>query len=283
MIIVKTMGGLGNQLFQYACGRALALRLGTDLRIWRAPKGPTAHDDQPPRPFRLFDFAIQAQLASDADLADARFTVYENPFTFIPAVLDAPDGIALEGFWQTERYFADAAHVIRRELEFADGQRMQRARDAVQALRQTMQAPVVAVHIRRGDYVLERTQGIFHSLSMDWYRLAMSRLPLNVVFLVFSDEIGWCKTNLREPRAYFASQDNSDLDDLAQMRACDGYITANSSFSWWGAWLSDNQQAPVIAPSSDCWFGQVLMRHGQHDASHIIPERWITQPDSFNI
>lgn len=279
MIIVKTMGGLGNQLFQYACGRALALRRGTDLRIWRAPESPENHADQPPRPYRLFDFAVQAQVASDHDLAAVRFTVYENPFTFLPAVLDAPDGIALEGFWQSEKYFADATRRIRDELEFADKQRMLQARATVQSMRQTLQAPVVAVHVRRGDYVLERTRGVFHNLSLDWYRLAMSRLPANVVFLVFSDDIAWCQDNLRNPRVHFASPGNGDLDDLALMRACDGYILANSSFSWWGAWLSDNPQAPVIAPSPDCWFGEVLMRRGLHDASHIIPGRWIQQPD----
>lgn len=278
MIVVKAMGGLGNQLFQYACGRALALRRGTELRIWRAPDAPEKHTDQPHRPFRLFDFSVQTQFASDADLSELHYTAYENPFTFLPAVFSAPDNIALEGFWQSEKYFDDAKDNIRRELQFKDEQHMPRARARVDQLRKSEHAPVVAIHVRRGDYVLARTQGLFHNLSPHWYHSCMSRFPANVVFLIFSDDIAWCQANLQGPRMHYAN-DTDDLDDLALMRACDGYIMANSSFSWWGAWLSDNPNAPVIAPSPEYWFGELLMRQGLHDASHILPQRWFKQPD----
>ena len=278
MIIVKSMAGLGNQLFQYACGRALALRLGVELRVWRAPETSPAFADQPPRPFRLWDFAVEAEQASDADLTQVRATVYENPFTFLPAVLDAPDGIALEGFWQSEKYFADATPNLRRELDFTDPTRMAQARASVGALRQRTGAPIVAVHVRRGDYALQRTQGLFHNLSARWFALAMSRFPVHVEFLVFSDDLAWCKVNLPQTRVHY-SQGTDDLADLAQMRACDAYIISNSTFSWWGAWLSDTPSPVVIAPDADHWFGERLMRNGQHDATHIVPERWLRQPE----
>jgi hypothetical protein len=278
MIIVKTMGGLGNQLFQYACGRALAMRLGTELRIWRPADTQERHADQPARPYRLWDFAIQAQVASDADLASMQATVYENPFTFLPAVLKAPDNIALEGFWQSESYFADARATIRRELEFADTSRMQVARAQVNTLRQAARAPVVAVHVRRGDYVLERTKGIFHNLSPQWFALAMGRLPAHVVFLVFSDDMPWCQAHVQGPRVHYA-QGTNDLEDLASMRACDGYIIANSSFSWWGAWLSDTPEPVVIGPDASHWFGPRLQQTGQYDASHILPPAWLRQAE----
>lgn len=278
MIVVKAMGGLGNQLFQYACGRALALRLGVELRVWRARDQAERHADQPPRPFRLWDFAVKATQASDEDLAQTHCTVYENPFTFLPAVLKATDGTALEGFWQSEKYFADAAEHIRAELEFSEAQHMPRARQRVGAIRHSAAAPIVAVHVRRGDYVLERTKGIFHVLSTAWFQLSMSRLPAHVQFLLFSDDIAWCQAHLSGPRVHFAHGAN-DLEDLAMMRACDGYIIANSSFSWWAAWLSDTPNPVVIAPAASHWFGEVLMRNGQHDASHIVPSRWLSQPD----
>jgi len=250
------------------------------LCIWRAPETTPVFADQPPRPFRLWDFAVEAKQARDADLAQARFTVYENPFTFLPAVLTAPDGITLEGFWQSEKYFADAVPTLRRELDFADPQRMAVARANVNALRQLVRAPLVAVHVRRGDYALQRTQGLFHNLSANWFALAMSRFPAHVEFLVFSDDPAWCKAHLPQSRVHY-STGTDDLTDLAQMRACDGYIISNSTFSWWGAWLSDTPDPVVIAPDASHWFGERLMRNGQHDASHIVPNRWLLQPDNL--
>ena len=275
MIIVKTMGGLGNQLFQYACGRALALRLGVELRVWDGHRDLTSRPD---RPLRLWDFAVAAIPASEDDVAQASCTLYENPFAFLPAVLSAPDGILLDGFWQSEQYFADATDNIRAELAFKDTELMLRARMTVAAIRQKAAAPVVAVHIRRGDYVLERTKGIFHVLSLNWFRMAMARFPQNVSFLVFSDDLLWCQANLQDSRVRYAAGGN-DLADFAMMRACDHYIISNSTFSWWGAWLSDNPAPVVIGPEPSFWFGSLLMAHGRHDASNILPSRWIAQPE----
>ena len=275
MIIVKTQGGLGNQLFQFACGRALALRRDVELRVW---DGQTDVVRRPDRPLRLWDFAVSATPASEEDVAQTVSIVYENPFGFLPAVSNLPDGILLDGFWQSEQYFIDATDTIRTELSFRDNDLMHKARLAVAGLRQHTGAPVVAVHIRRGDYVLERTKGIFHVLSLNWFRLAMARFPQNVVFLVFSDDLPWCRANLHDQRVHYASGE-SDLSDFALMRACDHYIISNSTYSWWGAWLSDNASPVVIGPEPSIWFGPLLMALGQHDASNIIPARWITQPE----
>ena len=281
MIIVKTMAGLGNQLFQYACARALALRHGSEVGIWREPQAEQESGvaaEAPPRPFRLPEFAAPWRYASADDLARMQFTAYENPFTFFPALLEAPDDIALQGFWQSEQYFEDARATLRRELEFRDPARMELARSFVQGLRQSAQTPVVAVHVRRGDYVEPRNAGLFHSLSVGWYQQAMARYPAHVQFLFFSDDLDWCRAHFEGARVHFAPE-GDDLTDLARLRACDGYIIANSSFSWWGAWLSDNPDAAVIAPSTAQWFGPRLLASGQYDATHIVPARWLQQPD----
>jgi hypothetical protein len=89
----------------------------------------------------------------------------------------------------------------------------------------------------------------------------MSRLPVHVQFLVFSDDIPWCQAHITGPRVHY-SQAADDLTDLARMRACDGYIIANSSFSWWAAWLSDQENPVVIAPTAEQWFGKKLMQTG---------------------
>jgi len=275
MIIVKTQGGLGNQLFQYACGRAVALRRNVELRVWDGPRDVV---NRPDRPLRLWDFTVTATPGSEEDVAQATHIVYENPFGFLPEVLHSPDGILLDGFWQSEHYFIDAADKIRSELSFRDAGIMQRARMAVAVFRQKAGVPVVAVHIRRGDYVLERTKGIFHVLSLNWFRVAMARFPKDVLFLVFSDDLPWCRANLHDPRVHYAAGE-SDLADFALMRACDHYIISNSTYSWWGAWLSDNASPVVIGPEPSIWFGPVLTALGRHDASNILPSRWIAQPE----
>ena len=275
LIIVRSHAGLGNQLFQYACGRALALRRGVELRIW---DGVRDLAKRPDRPMRLWEFAIAGTPATEEEVARAVGTIFENPFGFIPAVLDAPDGVYLDGLWQSEKYFADATNKIRADLAFRDGDIMERARAAVGGLRQQVMAPVVGVHVRRGDYLQASTKGLFHVLSLKWFQTAMARFPERVVFLVISDDIEWCRANMNWPRVHFADG-GSDLADLAFLRACDHYIISNSTFGWWGAWLSDNTEAVVIGPGTEAWFTPALMIHGRHDTSHLLPSRWIAQPE----
>lgn len=275
MIVVKVRGGLGNQLFQYACGRRLALAHGGRVRIdpslWMAE--PRQHD----RPLRLWDFMVEAEMATEADLAAvAGRLVREEPFGFRPAALRLPDDVALEGYWQSESYFADAAVIVRRDLRFRDETLMPRARATVASLRdQGDGGPVVAVHVRRGDYAVPANAGLFHLLSARWYHDAMDRFPAGSRFLVFSDDKPWCRTHLSGPGLTYA-EGGDDLGDLALMRACDHHIIANSSFSWWGAYLAEGANQQVIAPAADVWFGARL---AANDATRIIPERWIRQPD----
>jgi hypothetical protein len=276
LIIVKTCAGIGNQLFQYACSRALALRRGTELRILN---GNVNLDEHPDRPMRLWDFAVAAEPARDEDLHQATCIVLENPFGFLPALLDAPDNVVLDGFWQSEKYFLDFKDNIREELSFRDPELMAKARADVNSLRQQTGKPVVAVHVRRGDYVTASSKGIFHLLSVNWFCRAMAHFPEDVNFLVVSDDIPWCRANFQGPRMHFAAAASDPLMDLATMRACDHYIISNSTFGWWGAWLSDNPAPIVVGPASSAWFGPVLNALGKHDATHILPTGWISQAD----
>jgi hypothetical protein len=281
MIIVKIMAGMGNQLFQYACGRALALRLGTELKIWREPDSSGSENSvsaQPLRPFRLFDFSIQAEYATSDALSKMQYKVLENPFTYFPQVLTLPDNIMLEGFWQSERYFSDFTNDIRQELDFLDPNYMRQARGKINLIRKDRNAEVVAVHVRRGDYVSEKTKGIFHNLSTAWFENAMSRWSTHALFMFFSDDMAWCQETFQGDHILYSPGSN-DLEDLALMRACDGYIISNSSFSWWGAWMSDKTEPKVVGPSPNFWFGEKLTRFGQHDARHILPDRWMKQDD----
>lgn len=274
MIVVKVRGGLGNQFFQYACGRRLALLHGSRVKIdpslWMAE--PRHHD----RPLRLWDFMVDAEMATADELASVNTRlVREEVIGFHPSVLRLPDNVTLEGYWQSEAYFADAAVMIRRDFRFADDTMPTRARASINRLRDQGNGTVVAVHVRRGDYAVPDNAGLFHLLSANWYNTAMERFPADTRFLVFSDDLPWCQANLTRPGLAYA-RSGSDLGDFALMRACDHYIMANSSFSWWAAYLSDSENPQVVAPTADAWFGARLIGY---DAGPIIPDRWIRQPD----
>ena len=260
MIVVRVSGGLGNQLFQYATARRLAEINGThvtlDLSGFRAGG----------RPFKLDAFRISALPVTPADLSlRAERIIAEPMFGYHPAIMSFPDDIVLHGYWQTEKYFAESRALLRSELAFRDDGIMAAARSKVAALRQDGR-PVVALHARRGDYVGEYA-GLFHALSADWYCRAMALFP-DATFVAVSDDPDWIRTMLPGDRLTLAASAD-DLADFALMRACDHHIIANSTFSWWAAWLADAEAPRVVAP--DRWFGPRL---AARDSSHILPAHW---------
>ena len=221
------MGGLGNQLFQYAAGRALALRHNTGLTLdleWFTRLKTHEHY----QPYMLDAFHIWtvpgpgpvAPLVCDAH---PRFTEY---------VLDAPDGSVLDGYWQSERYFEDFADRIRMDLRLRSPGKFPAELDQ----------RTVAVHVRRGgDHYLGY-------LGNDYYQDALKLIDSRCLPIVFTDDREWCRDNLDLGRR-FIIWDGSALDDLWLMSHCDHNIIANSTFSWWGAWLNDNPYKVVVAPT----------------------------------
>ena len=124
---------------------------------------------------------------------------------------------------------------------------------------------MVSVHVRRGDYT--KLQDHHPLCTVEYYEKAMAMFK-DHSFLVFSNDIEWCKENIKGPRVMY-SEEESAAKDLQLMASCDHNIIANSSFSWWGAWLNDNQNKKVIAPSN--WFGPTC----DHSSKDIVPETWI--------
>jgi hypothetical protein len=293
MVIAFLCGGLGNQMFQYAAGRRLAavwqVELKLDLSAYRGgtdqrPAGLEAFG----RRIRVFDLSITATEASPAEIARLRdrfnkpttrdrivrqlrrikpkllwpaSDVQERGYRFDPSVLDAPSDAFVHGFWQSEKYFADVAPLIRREFTPKDPAVIRYAQDYVSRLRETG-GPIVSLHVRRGDLAAAheslKKANIVHGkpISLDYIRAAVARFDAGHRFLVFSDsakDIDWCRQNLRgngipTDRLLF-SDDHSDIQDMAIMSACDHHIIANSTFSWWAAWLNPHPETRVIAPS----------------------------------
>lgn len=289
MVVVKLMGGLGNQMFQYACGRRLAHARSTSLRLdvseLGAPNG---------RPYALCHLNICADIASDADIRRFKSTprlmrwvlrrsgigslpclehnvVRERFFHFDEAILSLPGEVYLEGYWQSERYFHDIEALIRREFTPRRAPAAENA-DMADAIAST---DAVSVHVRRGDYVSNPACNAFHGLcTLDYYRRA-AQLIVDIIakptFFVFSDDPEWAMSNVRlgrDTRYVTNNVGRNDFEDLRLMALCKHHIIANSSFSLWGAWLSGNPDKRVIAPTK--WFNV-----REHDTKDMIPTSWI--------
>ena len=282
MIVTQIHGGLGNQMFQYAVGRraALAARepLGLDLTVMATYR---VHR------YGLDQFALPAAptvVSVDGDAFSrgrglARLCnkilrrdrdVRETAFPFEPRILDLRGPARLIGFWQSEKYFSDIAPTLR--ADFALAKPMLDARRAVRDAIEACEA--ISVHVRRGDYVSNPKAAAVHgACSLDWYARAVALAAEGAaepVFFVFSDDPVWAKDNLSLPaRAVFVAPqaDGRDAEDMHLMAACRRHVIANSTFSWWGAWLDPRPDARVIAPAQ--WFAT-----DRQDTRDLIPERW---------
>lgn len=287
MVVVKLMGGLGNQMFQYACGRRIALANAVLLKLDTSDV-----TGKSGRAYELCHLNISAELASSADIEHfkksnlIRKTLYqarlvhqpyrehnvvrERFFHFDERILSLSDDSYLEGYWQSERYFIDIKEVIRREFTFKSAPDPQNQRMTEKILH----ANAVSLHVRRGDYVSDPTINKVHgTCSAEYYHRAVEVIAGNVDrphFFIFSDDPEWASSNLRlDYQATYVTHNagTRNFEDLRLMSLCKHHIIANSSFSWWGAWLSNNPAKQVIAPAK--WLNAT-----QHNTRDIVPESW---------
>ncbi|MBN9332130.1 alpha-1,2-fucosyltransferase [Devosia sp.] len=280
--ITALTGGLGNQMFQYAMGRALAERHGAPLLL--DVRG-LQHDAL--RSYALSHFRISAELASEADMPrelgrlgrrlhrlprwlTGQTRIVEQGFPFDPTILDLSPPLHLSGNWQSDRYFSSYADIIRGEFQLREA--FTPDRQAIADL--LTERPMISVHVRRGDYVSNATTNAYHgTCEPEWYDAARQRLAQqlgNAEYMVFSDDPDWARANLKDfSSAVFVEpkDDGRDEQDMHLMALCHHHIIANSSFSWWGAWLNPKPGKEVIAPLN--WF-----RSAQHDTRDLIPANW---------
>lgn len=294
MIIVKLWGGLGNQMFQYAAARRLSHINGEPLKLDTRWFGREAHGDTPRR-YELGVFAIAADIATAGEsrrmrgvdirrwpkivkrlMAAAGYAapknyVAERHFHFNPEILNLKGDIYLDGYWQSEKYFRDAGDVIRNDF------RLKGPPDGVNTgvLQEIAGCESVSLHFRRGDYVTNANAAAHHgTASLDYYAAAIGAIGTRVVsprFFVFSDDQSWVKRNLiiDFPVTYVEGNGaEKAYEDMRLMSSCKHHIIANSSFSWWGAWLGANPDKIVIAPRQ--WF-----QGGDADTRDLLPEEWL--------
>jgi hypothetical protein len=283
VIITKLIGGLGNQMFQYAAAKALGIK-------WQTPvcvdlNGFETLGDYTPRQYELHVFEAKVEIAKDIELN--RFkdeNKFKNHFRFFTGNKNKyavekthaynvdfnslPSNTYLNGFWQSERYFKSIEKTIRADFKIKPSllTNIENWMSKIKACNS------VSMHIRRGDYVSNDTTNAFHGLcDLSYYENSVAYLTSKIKsfeLFVFSDDIAWCRTNIRFSQSvHFISETNA-YEDLHLMHLCQHNIIANSSFSWWGAWLNNYKSKIVIAPKQ--WFADTKV-----DTKDIIPESWI--------
>ena len=290
MIIAKLMGGLGNQMFQYATAAGLAEKHNTNVVIdnsWFE----TTTNVETPRHYELNRFALDQNFIDLGQFAlvdklstspktklynliigraTPRIFVYkEKGHGFDINVLNLPDNTLLEGYWQTEKYFTFCRYKILHDFTFIKGS-TKKNQEVLDLIKRTTS---VSLHIRRGDYANNEITKAFRGLTgLGYYQEAankISRKIKNPHFFIFSDEPEWCRQNLKLsfPSTY-VSHNVDGSEDMRLMIHCQHHIIANSTFSWWGAWLNPRKDKIVYAPKQ--WFNDSSM-----DTKDVLPKNWI--------
>jgi len=281
MIIVKIFGGLGNQLYQYAAAKYLAEKHKVPIRL-----DLSAFDSDKLRNFDLQKFNTKFAIASKEDIANllprnniAKALQYLRPkekrtyhrergLHFDNTFSSIGPNVYLKGYFQSERYFLPIEQIIRAEFALDRSYTLQ-VEDIATNMRNE---PSVSVHIRRGDYTDPEVLRIHGVLQKDYYQkaitMAKQAIP-NARFYFFSDDAGWVKENFDLTNSVIVSGQHttSHVEDFYLMSQCRNNIIANSSFSWWCAWLNDNSEKLVVAPAS--WFAA-----RPDDSADRIPDSW---------
>src|SRR5258708_16743567 len=258
MLTVRLRGGLGNQMFQYALGRSLAEKYQRKRFLVSDQLRGKGFPDR--REYSLHILKIRAELTTAetiTSMSGISVHVAERGFDFHPEVFDCLPvfHIVLEGFWQSELYFKDIENIIRSEFLFASDDYDYENPDLPTLIQSSNS---VCVHVRRGDYLTGN--GSLDFIGLEYYAAAvhavLSRIP-NPHFFVFSDDIEWCKANMHctQPHTFVTHQRSptqNTQENLRLMRLCKHFVIANSTFSWWAAWLGSAPETVVIAPGR--WF-----------------------------
>jgi Glycosyl transferase family 11 len=290
MIVSNIAGGLGNQMFQYACGRAISLRSGQELRLIadRAP-GYGFHNG-----FELKKiFGLNFLEAGSTELNDllgwrgapilrrifsksqmrwcrGRNWFAEPHYHYWPKIMQVGSNAYLHGYWQSELYFEEITNQLRLDFCFT----APFSEEDLNVVHRMRLQPSASIHVRRGDYTHAKAQGVMNICELDYYRDAINMLSAKVPhikFFAFSDDPLWVQTELAKVSGSLEIvRHNTGLRsayDMRLMSCADHHIIANSSFSWWGAWLNASPDKTVIAPKK--WF-----LNGFNDRD-LIPKSWI--------
>lgn len=279
MIITQLKGGLGNQMFQYALGRKLSLKNKNQLKL-----DVSGYKNDKLRWYSLEPFAISAEIAKPEETAHLKrpWGIISSAWRFFafkvlrrfhtgwePTALQKTGDIYLDGFWQSYKYFTDIADTIRADFTLKEPL----ADKYPDLVRQVRAENSLSLHIRRTDYLSSPKHfKKFGALGLDYYQQALKKIKTahpDLTVFIFTDDPAWVKANLKtdQPTVFVADFVRRDYEELVLMSYCRHHIIANSSFSWWGAWLDPRPDKLVIAPAH--W-----TQSGEPKTDDIIEPAW---------
>jgi hypothetical protein len=297
MVIARIRGGLGNQLFQYAAARALAWHNDVPLKLDLYTYSKNKY-----RKYELDQLNIDATIASREEVHQftgrnplIRYLNKRENYLRCPSVLAQPHyhffedffsvnvPVYLSGYWNSFKYFAPYKKEIINQFTMRDSP----PKSFLRWKQKIESGESVAIHIRRGDYVSNQAfHSFFGALPLAYYRKAVNEILMKAPsskFYVFSDDLEWCKKNLEFlSNAEFVAHETSvtAFTDLLLMAQCQHQIIANSTYSWWGAWLNNNANKIVVAPEQ--WFAKKFNDAPEtpyatryYNTKDLLPESWI--------
>ena len=276
MIIVKLMGGMGNQMFQYAFARSLSLKTNTEFKIDLSfLKRRDLGENFTYRDFDLNIFNISENIVKETQ-TDNLQSINENMFSYSQETVNTIEqkiggNIYLDGYWQSYKYFEDFGEHIKKDFTFKNLVGDNKDTNVKNMIIDIIESNSVMVNIRRSDYLNNNFHGVmgFDYIS-EASKIIESKID-NPKYFVFSDDIEWCKENVKLDNMVIVDHkykgDRFDLY-LQLMKSCKHFIIPNSTFAWWAAWLSDNKNKIVISPK--LWFTDINI-----NTNDLIPSNWI--------
>jgi hypothetical protein len=282
------MGGLGNQMFQYAVGRHLAKIHRTKLKLDKTDLlDRTPKVDFTFRNYELMAFIIESQEANPKEIENFKKNnkplnlldkikqkvnphhyIREKSFSFNQKIFNYSGHLYLDGYWQSEKYFNNVSNLIRSDFIFKDAYNI--SNQNISKFIKSVNA--VSLHVRRSDYVHNAVANQQHgTCSLEYYEKSIEYISgriKDIHIFVFSDDPSWIKSNLKVAYPIFYIEETKNYEDMQLMSMCKHHIIANSTFSWWGAWLNPNFNKIVIAPKK--WFN-----NSDIDTKDLIPDSWI--------
>lgn len=294
MIIVRLKGGLGNQMFQYAFGRKISLMKNIPVKF---DISYFENDVVYNRHYELNHFNVIENIASPEEVNQfiygkfkrglsgfalkcidkslpnyKRRVVKQTKKVFDPLIFKASDNTYFDGYWGNENYFKDIATTIRKEFmlkEKLDDKNLE-------IKKYIMSVNAVSIHIRRNDYLTEEgAKSTFVVCAREYYENAIQRICAIVDsphFFIFTQDYDWAEKNFKQNLPITIVKNNEGYKDLELMKYCKHHIIANSSFSWWGAWLNENQGKIIIAPK--IWYNKKSYQT-MYEKGDLIPREWI--------
>ena len=275
-------------MFQYSIAKAIVKKRNDEFKL-----DISFYSKQTLRKYELNQFNIEEKIANDNEIIQLAgsentwfkikrklglnpkrlksFFVEKEIARFDAEVFEYQEDIYLDGYWQNEKYFKDIREEIIRDFSLKGDI----SNEAKEYLGDIKNSQSVSLHVRRGDYVQNvNTNSVHGTCDLDYYKKAIKYIEHNVQdssFYIFSDDMTWCKEHFNFLKnKIFVDDTKSAFDDMELMKNCKNNIIANSTFSWWGAWLNENEEKIIITPKK--WF---LDDELEQESKDIVCESWV--------